>query len=502
MKLYEALADEIESMIAGGLLRAGERLPSVRQQRARRGISPATVFQAYDLLQARGAIVSRPRSGYYVAHPVDGTAADGAGCGLLGGADSGGGDGDGDVCAPARARPQEPETSRPGSGSTTVDVSELVFDVLAAGRARDIVPFGSAFPSPLLFPLQKLARAAAGSLRSIDPWSTVADLPPGNAELRRQIALRYQLDGVAVASDDIVITNGALEALNLCLQAVARPGDTVLIESPSFYAGLQALERLELKAVELPTHPRDGVDLAALAEVLERHRPKACWLMTSFQNPLGSLMPPEKKRALVALLTAHQVPLIEDDVYGELYFGAQRPALAKRYDSDGLVMHCSSFSKCLAPGFRVGWAAPGRYARTVERLKLMTSLAAAMPSQLALAAYLGQGGYDRHLRQLRAALARQQAAMLAAVAAHFPPGTRVTHPQGGYFLWLVLPDGVDALALHRSALAHGIGIAPGPIFSAKRAFRNCLRLNYGHPWDASHEAAMATLGRLAAQQLV
>jgi DNA-binding transcriptional MocR family regulator len=468
LKLYEALAQEIEDMVRRQLLRPGERLPSVRQQHARRGVSPATVFQAYYLLEARGVIEPRPRSGYYVAPQR----------------------------APLAEAP-EPEASQPDGASTAVDVSSLVFDVLDAARSRAVLPFGSAFPSPLLFPLPKLARALAASMRRLDPWSTVADLSPGNAELRRQIALRYQLDGVQVSAEDIVITNGALEALNLCLQAVARPGDTVLVESPAFYAALQALERLELKAVEVATHPRDGMDLDALAAALARHRPKACWLMTSFQNPLGSLMSPEKKQALVALLAAHGVPLIEDDVYGELYFGARRPALAKRYDAQGLVMHCSSFSKCLAPGFRVGWAAPGRYAKAVERLKLTTSLGAAMPSQLALAGYLGQGGYDRHLRQLRAALARQQEQMLAALAEHFPAGTRITRPQGGYFLWVVLPEQVDALALHRAALQAGIGIAPGPMFSAKREFRNCIRLNYGHPWDDTHAAAIATLGQLA-----
>lgn len=466
MKLYEALADELAGLMADGVLRPGEKLPSVRQQQERRGVSPSTVFQAYYQLEARGLIESRPRSGYYVA--------------------------------PRRfAAAPEPEVSRPDPASTMVDVSELVFQVLEASRAPGIMPFGSAFASPLLFPLDKLGRAVAASMRHIDPWSTVADLPPGNAELRRQIALRYQLDGVQVAPDDIVVTNGALEALNLCLMAVARPGDTVLVESPSFYAALQALERIGLKAVEVATHPREGIELGALAEALAAHKPSACWLMTSFQNPLGSLMPPEKKQALVNLLASHDVPLIEDDVYGELYFGAQRPALAKRFDSRGLVMHCSSFSKCLAPGFRVGWAAAGRYARQVERLKLTTSLAAAMPSQLALAEYLGQGGYERHLRQLRSALAAQQQSMLAAIEAHFPAGTRVTRPQGGYFLWVVLPESVDALALHRNALAQGISIAPGPMFSAKRAFRHCIRLNYGHPWDAGQAAAVAVLGALA-----
>ena len=271
----------------------------------------------------------------------------------------------------------------------------------------------------------------------------------------------------------------------------------MLIESPSFYACLQALERLELKAVEIATSPRDGVDLAALEELLQRQQPKACWLMTSFQNPLGSLMPPEKKRALAELLARHGVPLIEDDVYGELYFGKQRPGLTKSHDSAGLVMHCSSFSKTLAPGFRLGWAVAGRYARQVQRLKLTTSLSAPIPLQMALADYLAQGGYDRHLRQLRLTLAAQQHTMLQAIAVHFPPGTRVTRPQGGYFVWVEMPVGIDALALHRSALAAGISIAPGPIFSATRAFRHCIRLNYGHPWSPQLDAAIATLGRLA-----
>lgn len=466
MKRYEELAEEVAAMISTQLLLPGDKLPSVRQQHARRGVSPSTVFQAYYLLEARGMIVSRPRSGYYVA--------------------------------PQRAAlAPEPDSSRPLDASTTVDVSDLVFEVLGAVGARDIVPFGSAFPSPHLFPMEKLARAVSASMRRLDPWSTVTDLSLGNAELRRQIALRYQLDGVLVSSDDIVITNGALEALNLCLQAVTRPGDTVLIESPSFYACLQALERLELKAVEIATSPRDGVDLAALEELLQRHQPKACWLMTSFQNPLGSLMPPEKKRALVDLLARHGVPLIEDDVYGELYFGKQRPGLTKSHDSAGLVMHCSSFSKTLAPGFRLGWAVAGRYARQVERLKLTTSLSAPIPLQMALADYLAHGGYDRHLRQLRLTLAAQQHTMLQAIAVHFPPGTRVTRPQGGYFVWVEMPAGIDALALHRSALAAGISIAPGPIFSATRAFRHCIRLNYGHPWSAQLEEAIATLGRLA-----
>jgi len=471
MKLYEALASEIADSILKGVLRPGDRLPSVRQACASRGVSPSTVFEAYYLLEAQGLVEARERSGYFVS-------------------------------VSAERLPPEPDTaSVPDEASLPIAVSERVFEVLESTMKRDVVPFGSAFPSPLLFPMARLARMMSASVQGLDPWASVDDLTPGNARLRRQLALRYLIDGLHVATDDIVVTNGALEALNLCLAAVTRPGDAVLIESPAFYGSLQAIERQGLHAIAVPTHPRDGMDLAAAERALERHRPKACWLMTNFQNPLGSLMPDEKKRDLVRLLARYQVPLIEDDVYGELYFGDKRPAPAKAFDSEGLVMHCSSFSKCLAPGYRIGWVAAGRFARQVARQKLTSTLTTCAPAQGALALYLEKGGYDRHLRLLRHKLAAQQGVFMEAVARHFPAGTRATRPKGGYFLWLELPVGADALAIHAAALAQGISVAPGPIFSPQPGFERCLRLNYGHVWDARSEAALKTLGAIAARSL-
>ncbi len=296
--------------------------------------------------------------------------------------------------------------------------------------------------------------------------------------------------------EELLVTNGALEALNLCLQAVTEPGDLVAIEAPAFYASLQVLERLKLKAVEIPVHPRDGIDLDVLEQTLARHPIKACWCMTSFQNPMGATMPEARKQALVELLRRHQVPLIEDDVYAELYYGQQAPKPAKAFDTEGLVMHCGSFAKSLAPGYRIGWVAAGRYAQKIERLKLMTSLCASMPAQAAIADYLQHGGYDRHLRKLRYALEEQQSAMLAAIGRYFPAQTRVSQPAGGYFLWLELPEQIDSLKLFQMALAQGISIAPGPIFSPTRRFRNCIRLNYGGPWTEVSEKAMETLGRI------
>lgn len=469
MKRYEALAADIEASIRHGTLKTGDRLPSVRHTGESRGVSASTVFQAYYLLEARGLVRARDRSGYYV---------------------TGGGLRD--------APPEANLTSRPAEGPKSLDVSDQVFDILETSMSRKVVPFGSAFPSPLLFPLARLGQFMAASAKSLDPWSTVDDLTPGSAALRRQIALRYLGDGMQVPADEIVVTNGALEALNLCLAAVTRPGDSVVVESPTFYAALQALERMGLRAIEVPTHPGEGIDLGALELAIAAHRPKACWLMTTFQNPLGSLMPDAKKKALVELLARHALPLIEDDVYAELYFGDRRPPPAKAFDTQGLVLHCSSFSKCLAPGYRIGWASAGRFTRTVARLKLTTTLSTSVPAQLALASYLEKGGLDKHLRKLRQTLAVQQASFAQAVGHFFPAGTRATRPLGGYFLWVELPAHVNALDIHRQALALGISVAPGPIFSATRGFAHCLRLNYGHAWDGHAEKAMQTLGRLVA----
>lgn len=470
MTRYQDLAEQTEQLIASGVLRAGDRLPSVRQACRTHVISPITVTQAYYLLESRGLIEARPKSGYFVR-------------------------------ARLGQRLAEPEMSRTLGDSTQLEVSDFIFQILESVKDPSVVPLGSSFPSPYLFPLAKLGRYLASAARKLDPLATVTDLPPGNEELRRQLALRYLAHGANVSPQEIIITSGAMEGLNLCLQAVTRPGDLIAIESPTFYAGLQASERLGLKVIEIPSHPRQGISLPALAEALRQHPIKACLFMLNFANPLGSLVPNAGKKALLELLRAHDVPLIEDDVYAELYFGPQAPLCSKTEDSAGLVMHVSSFSKCLAPGYRLGWVAAGRYASLIQRQKLSTSLATTVPVQIALAEYLKHGGYENHLRHLRRTLALQEAALTALVEQHFPAGTRLARPQGGYFLWLELPAAVDSLLLHQQALARGISIAPGPIFSAKREFTNALRLNFGHPDSPEQQAAIATLGQLVTAQL-
>lgn len=470
MKLYERCANDFAELIRSGVLRPGDKLPSVRGASLARGLSRATVFQAYYLLETDGLIEARARSGYYVR------------AGSL----------------PVKF--PESDDSTPDGVARGVDVGELGFDLLGSVGRREFVPLGSAFLSPSLCPLTRLARHLWAEMRDFDPWRLIEDFAPGNEALRRSLVLRYAIEGIAMDPAELVLTNGAMEGLNLCLQAVTRPGDVVVVESPTFYAALQALERLHLRAVEVATAPGLGIDIDALAAALQRHRVTACWLMPNFQNPLGSLMPEDSKKALVALLAEQEIALVEDDVYGELYFGAKKPLPAKAFDTQGLVMHCGSFSKCLAPGYRVGWVAGGRFARKIEQLRLMYTLSPAIPSEAAIAAYLNQGGFDRHLRRMRSALIGYQATAVKAVQDHFPAGTRMAVPQGGYFLWLELPKTVDTLKLHVQARERRISLAPGSLFSADRRFTHCLRLNYGHGGDVRFVPALRTVGELAMQQ--
>lgn len=460
---YRTCARDLTRLIEEGQLKSGDRLPSVRALAQQRALSPVTVQKAYHLLESRGLIEARPRSGFFVS-------------------------------AQAPLRLPRPNSSQPKTRPIPVSKSDFIAEVLHASKSPNMVPLGSAFPSPLLFPHQRLGRSLRRATTKLDPWRSAVDLTPGNFELRSQIALRYRLAGVELDADELVITDGAMEALNLCLQAVTRPGDSVLIESPTFYVALQALERLGLEAIEVATDPQTGIDVDHVASILEQQRPAACWIMSNFQNPTGATMPEANKRRLVELLAWHRVPLIEDDTYGEIHFGSQRLPPAKIFDRNAGVLHCSSFSKVLAPGYRVGWAAAGRYREQVERLKLGTTLATSLPAQLALADYLSDADADRHLKEFRLALREGRDAMLHAINKYFPPTCSVTRPNGGYFLWLQLPPGVDGLWLYQKARDAGISLAPGELFSPGGDHANAIRLNFGHPDDTRVLPALKKLG--------
>ncbi|HHJ13686.1 MAG TPA: PLP-dependent aminotransferase family protein [Gammaproteobacteria bacterium] len=465
-KRYERVAKQLAGQIEQGLYRPGDRLPGVRRLARQFGVSISTVVQAQRLLEDEGRIEVRPRSGWYVR-------------------------------AQAWPRPEPPAISRPTVRPVPVTGQALVLRLVQAANEPDFVQLGAAVPAPDFLPTRAIQRALGAAARAGGANLATYQFPPGSLALRRQIARRMADAGCQVAPDEIVITSGCQEALILSLRAVAAPGDVVAIESPSFYGLLQAIDSLGLKALEIPTDPATGISLEALELALEKWPVRACALTANFSNPLGGIMPVEKKQALVALLGRHEIPLIEDDIYGDLGFEGERPQALRAFDESDGVIYCASFSKTLSPGLRVGWMVPGRWRAQVEYLKYVSSLAAPTLSQRAVADFLHHGGYDRHLRQVRGAYARQVALMTRAVGKYFPAGTRVTQPRGGFVIWVELPGQVDALSLCQRALEQRISIAPGPVFSASGKYRNCIRLNCAQPWNDALDKAVMTVGRMA-----
>lgn len=468
---YAEIAEAIAELIARASLRPGDALPSVRVAASRHRVSKGTVVQAYSVLEARGLIEARPQSGFYVR-------------------------------ARSRSASPLPQSDLTRPSVVRFGSREHLRDTLGDLVGSRITSLGSSFPDPSLFPLESLNRALAASSRLSRYAKTMADLQLGVPELRRTIAQRYLDLGYVVPMDEIVITCGGMEAISLSLQVVTKPGDLVLIDSPMFFSGLQVMEQFSLGTVEIPTDAEHGLDLGVLDKTLKRHKVAACLLMTNCQNPLGFSMDEQKKRALVALLDHHGVPLVENDVYTELQFGLRHSRAAKAFDRRGLVLHCGSFTKCLAPGFKIGWVAAGQFREAIVHRKFATTLGTSVPPQEAIAYQLRHQSYERHLHRLREVLAERVNRMSQAVARHFPAGTRCARPQGGYVLWVQMPRSVDAFALFEMAAARDIAIAPGPIFSPRRGYRNFIRLNCSHPWSPSLESTVRWLGHVAGERSV
>lgn len=463
--IYQRLAEEFSSLIQRGQLKSGERLPSVRRLATQRHVSISTALQTMRTLESCGLVEARPQSGYFVRYSA--------------------------------RRLEEPIISRPPRAPSYVGITGMVTRVREAAQNPRIVPLGTASPAPQLFPARRLQRILASVTRRQPTLLTTYGFSAGNAAFCHELARRYLDWGVNIDEREFVVTHGCTEAVALALRSVTEQGDTIALESPTFYGTLQSIESLRLKVIEIPTHPRDGISLEALEVVLRHHEIKAVVVMANVSNPLGSVMPDERKQKLVEMMEDAGVPLIEDDIYGDLPFSGPRPLPLKAFEREGGVLLCSSFSKTLAPGLRVGWIAPGKHLAKVQVLKFINTLTTPEVPQLALAWYLREGGYDHHLRQIRHAFASQVRQMVDAVSAHFPDGTRVTRPLGGFVIWVELPGAIDTMQLYDAAIAANFSFAPGRIFSASDRYRNCLRLNCGHPWSAEREQAIVKLGQLS-----
>jgi DNA-binding transcriptional MocR family regulator len=466
--IYRKLASRLETMIRETALRPGDRVPSVRHFSTQQRVSIPTALHAYELLETRGLIESRPRSGFFVRQG-----------GLNG------------------TRLRHRDTREPLREIEDLDPLEAV---LVSGQSSQLVPLGAALPSPDLLAGIKLTRILGAIGRRLGAASANYDAACGDENLRQVLARRSLDWGCALKADDFIITTGATEALSLALRARCESGQTVIVEAPTYWGLARMLQELGLKALPVPVNGR-GIDLDVLEKSLRRAQPTACVVIPNFQNPTGLLMPEENKRRLVQMLSARGITIIEDDIYGDLQHEGARPYCLKAYDMTDSVILCSSFSKTLAPGYRVGYVVAGKWRARVQRLKHVTTLSGAALPVLAVGEFLRNGGYDRYLRSVRRAYREQVDQMREAVRDSFPEGTVVSHPQGGFLLWCQLPERVDSIELFRKARAEGISVAPGPLFSTDGGFRNYIRINCGYRWSAKIERAVGVLGRLAGGQV-
>lgn len=464
LHLYEHLANELGGLIASRVFAPGDRLPSIRHLAQQKRLSVSTVMQALRLMEDRGLVDAKPQAGYYVRH---------------------------------RARMMAVMTDVGHLQEPAyVGINNLLMRVLTANESAGLVQMGSAWPQHELLPMKRMQKTvAAVARRDAGLLGTVSCHETNYPEFVRQVA-RRALEWGQVDPNEIVVTGSCTEAISLCLRAVAKPGDTIAIESATYFVLLQLIESLGMKALEIPTHPKTGPSIDALELAMNAGLVQAVLLIPNANNPLGCLMPEANKLRLAQLLSQHDIPLIEDDVYGDLCFTPERPWPVKAYDSSGHVMMCASFSKAISPGARVGYVLAGRYAQDVALLRMISSGATSHFFQAVLADFLTGSAYENQLRKMRRALLQRIARVSDAICEAFPQQCTVSEPQGGFVVWVGLPEQVDALALHADAVGAGVAFMPGQLFSATGKFRNYLRLNCGNSWGPRTEAAIATLGRL------
>lgn len=465
--IYLQVADGLEKMIAGEVLKIGDKLPSVRVLSDEYGISMGTAFQAYYHLEGKGLIESRPKSGYYVRFNH-------------------------------RRFPDLPKVIAPAPLSHDVSVKEMIASIYSDIVAPDagVINFALAVPHASLLPTAKLNKSVMFALRESKDSCINYEHTQGNIELRKQIAKLAFNWGGKVKPEEVLITTGCLEAITTCLKAVTQHGDTVAVESPNYFGIFQAIEAMGLKVVEISSDPVNGLDIDCLEKILKKFPVKACVVIPNFNNPLGGCMSDENKKRLVELASSRNIPLIEDDIYGELYFGKHRPLTCKSFDKTGIVMYCSSLSKSLCPGYRIGWTLPGRFMDQVKQVKRIQNISSPSLTQAAVAHFLQNGRYEYHLKNLRKALHTQSLRYLQAIIDYFPEDTKVSRPHGGFVLWVQLNDRINAFMLRNEAMKHHISIVPGKIFSANCNYSNCLRISFGKPWDDDAEYGLMMLGKM------
>jgi DNA-binding transcriptional MocR family regulator len=462
------VAEKIEVLINDGTYAVGSKLPSLRIVRLEYGVSIGTAMQAYFHLIDKGLVIPKEKSGYFVQR--------------------------------ASLADRDVPTAVPVAGSERhVKITEKLKQATLLSNSKRYVSFFDAVPLPAMLPLKAIGRSLQKATR--EPLASYVnyEAAQGNTRLRELIAQRAFRWKGKLTSEEVIITNGTLESIQLCLRAVTNSHDTVMVETPCYYGILQCLELLNLNVIEIPSDSMHGVDVDQVEAIAKKHKVRAGIFVSNFNNPNGVALSSDKKKALAEFANRSKIPLIDDDVYGDLYFGQSRPDNIKTYDTGGWVMLCSSFSKTLVPGYRIGWCAPGRFMEKVRKLKSVTNVSTTSIIQHSMTDLLDSGVYDKHLRRMRAVLHRQVLQTSQLISDHFPKETKLSRPSGGFVLWIELCKKIDAFRFQQIAFKNEINFAPGPLFSSRGGYKNYIRISCNNAINNKIEHAIKKLGSIAGE---
>jgi DNA-binding transcriptional MocR family regulator len=469
--IYLQIRDRLLHLIQTGALPPGERLPSIRNLADEVQVNKLTVIEAYGILEAEGLIHSRPSAGYFVNDRIQTIPLE-------------------SNFAPA----QDVIIQEQGCSS----FSEQITASLQAIQRGNLIDFSSGFPQlSELENLQRIAKRALGRAtgRSLFQY----EFPQGQLLLRQQIASGLVQQGLDVTSENIIVTSGSQQALSLLMQHHIQPGDWVIVESPTYHGVLSVLEKLRAKVIGIPMTAA-GMNLELLQQYLQSHQPKLIYTISTLHNPTGLTTSQEHRQHLMTLAEAYQCHVIEDNAYEGLSFMAA-PAPIKALDRHDWVTYISTFSKTLIPGLRVGYmVVTGQHYQPILEQKLLHDLHSSTVSQAIVSEYLSSGLYRRHLVRLRANTLQSRNAMLQALETYFPADVSWTVPQGGFFLWVHLPDYVSIQAIRQEALAQNVLIASGSAFFPDQQGYPAMRLNFSRS-PAEIEQGVAILGTLLKRQL-
>jgi len=445
--VYRQIAEQILREIEAGELDGGARLPPIRDLARRLKVNRDTVALAYDALATAGHVESSVGRGTFV-RPA--------------------------FAAAGRARELCPPDFSP--------LTEKLIDFERArprfGSAANAVPMHSLVPDPTLYPADGFRRVLSRALQQGGPELLLYGGPQGHRRLREVLAERLRDAAIDVDADGVVLCHGASQGIHLATRLFAEAGDAVALEEPTYNNVLAVMRGLGLRTVPVPMR-EDGLDLAALERILERPEVKLLYAIPTFHNPTGITTSLAHRRALLEIAARCGKPVLEDAYEMDLRLsGRAVPSLAA-LDAAGLVVHLFSFSKSLFPGARVGAiSARGRVVEALLALKQATDLSDSMLLQAALAEFVADGSYDRHLRKLRRILRGRRDALLEALAEEMPDGVCWTLPEGGYQVWVELPEGLDTDDLLADAVGAGVLFAPGFQFNHDGRASRCLRLTF------------------------